>query len=159
MPAKVGVRPPGDGAQKLADRGRREFAPLDAELVFVYARHVGLDDRRLVLRPQRQDDGNLDAGEHPCFEVRLDQRAADAQIGEPAISHRVSMRHHSDREINLYPLAPPMFHDAIISRTAASPHRTNTEMPCDISDRCRAKQTRRNVKAFMHPLAAAGRNH
>ncbi len=68
MPSKVRVRPPGDGAQQLADGGRRKLTPLDAEAVFVLARHIGLDDRRLVLRTQRQDDGNLDPGEHPYFE-------------------------------------------------------------------------------------------
>ena len=121
MPAKVSVRPPGDGAQKLANGGRSEFAPLDAELAFVFARHVGLDDRRLVLRPQRQNDGDPDAAQNARLEIRLDQRTADAQIGEPAISHRVPMSGHSDREINFYALAPSMFHEAIISRAAVPP--------------------------------------
>ena len=110
MPAKVNVRPSGDDAQKFADGLRREFTPLDAEFVFMPARHEGLHNRGVVLRPQRQIDGDMDAGQYPRLETRLDQRAADAEISEPAVPHRESMGEYSDRKINLHTLAPSMFH-------------------------------------------------
>ena len=74
------MRPGNEGTQKFTDGTRRKLAPFEAEFVFVSARHVGLDDGRLVLRPQRQIDGDLDAGQEPRLEVRFDPRAAHAKI-------------------------------------------------------------------------------
>ena len=110
MPAKVNVRPGNEGTQKFTDGTRRKLAPFEPEFVFVPARHVRLDNGGLVLRPQRQIDGDLDAGQDPRLEVRFDPRSAHAEIREPAFPHREPMGHYPDREINLHALAPPMFH-------------------------------------------------
>jgi transcriptional regulator len=133
VPAKVCVGPGGDGAQKLGHGARGKFTPLDAKFVFVPARHVRVDDGRVVLRPQRQIDDDLDAGQHPRLEVSLDPRTADAEIGDTAFPDRESMSYHSHGEINRYPLAPTMFHLAIIPQAETLPHRTNTERVCDKS--------------------------
>lgn len=87
MPAKVRVRPHCDGPQQLADCTGREFTPFDAKSVLLFSRNIGLDNRRLVFRPKRQHDGELDAAEQARLEIRFDQRTADAQIGQPSIPH------------------------------------------------------------------------
>lgn len=114
-PAQVSVRPSDQGTQKFADGMRRKFTPFDAEFVFVPARHVGLDDRGVVLRPQRQIDGDLDAGQDARLEIRFYQRAADTEIREPALPHRESMSDYPDRKIDLNALAPSMLHEMIMS--------------------------------------------
>src|SRR5258707_7337896 len=44
------------------------------------------------------------------LKLRLDQCTADTEVSKPAIPHREPMRDHPDRKINLYALAPSMFH-------------------------------------------------
>ncbi len=51
----------------------------------------------------------------PHVEIRLQQRSADAHVAETAVPHREPVGRYSHRKINLYALAPTMFHEAMIS--------------------------------------------
>ena len=61
VPVDTCVRPSDYRAQQFSDGVGRKFTPLDANGAFVLARDIGLENRQIIHRPERQDDGNLDA--------------------------------------------------------------------------------------------------
>jgi hypothetical protein len=58
----------------------------------------------------RQFDCDLNARQEAQLKFRLDERAADAQIGDPAGSHREGMPGYSHRDVHPNSLAPSVFH-------------------------------------------------
>jgi hypothetical protein len=114
--------------QELSDAARCEFAPFDADAVSLLARHVGFHGRGFMPRIRRQQEDDLNPGQHPGIEIGLDERAADAQVDEPAVPHGKPMRRYPHRKINQYPPAPAMVHRTIFSRCTSPRYRTNTDI-------------------------------